>query len=90
VTEAEFRDFIREQTLRHERASRSTERWLRIADKRTDEMARRSDEMVKRSDELIAEIRELRADFRAESQAQRAALFAILDKLNGGAPPATA
>jgi hypothetical protein len=90
VTEAEFRDFIREQTLRHERASRSTERWLRIADKRTDEMVTRSDEMIKRSNELISEIRELRADFREESRAQRAALFAMMDKLDGGAPPATA
>ena len=83
MTEAEFRDFIREQTLRHERASRSTERWLRIADRRTLEMAKRTGEMV-------TEIRELRADFREESRAQRAALFAIIDRLDGGAPPATA
>ena len=91
MTEAEFREFIREQTLRHERASKNTERWLRIADRRTDEMIRRTDEMSRRTDEMSVELRSLREDFREESRAQRAALFAILDRLNaGGAPPATA
>jgi len=80
VTEAEFRDFMREQTLRHERASRSTEAWLRVVERRTDEMIRRGDEM-------ISELR----DLREESKAQRAALFKILDRLDsGGAPPAPA
>lgn len=79
MTEAEFRDFMREQTLRHERASRSTEAWLRVVERRTDEMIRRGDEM-------ISELR----DLREESKAQRA-LFKILDRLDSGeAPPAPA
>lgn len=87
MTESELREFIREQTLRHEKASRVTERWLRIADRRTEEMVKRGDEMIRRSDEVIAELR----DLRAESQAQRAALFQLLDRLGpGGAGPATA
>lgn len=91
MSEDDLREFIREQTLRHERASRQTERWLRIADRRTDVMVKRSEVMILRSEEMITEIRSLRQDFREESQAQRAALFAILDRLNaGGAPPATA
>jgi len=77
VTEAEFRDFMREQTLRHERASRSTEAWLRIADRRTREM-------IKRGDETIAELRDLREEFKDESRAQRAALFAMMDRLDPG------
>ncbi len=77
MTEAEFRDFMREQTLRHERASRSTEAWLRIADRRTREM-------IKRSDEMIAELRDLREEFKDESRALRAALFAMMDRLGPG------
>ena len=83
MADDDLRVFIREQTLRYEKASERTERWLRIADRRTDEM-------VKRSDQLIAEIRELREDFRDEARAQRAALFAMMDTLDGGAPPPAA
>ena len=94
MADDDLREFIREQTLRYEKAAERTERWLRIADRRTDEMIKRGDEMIRRSDvmisrgdRLIAEIAELREEFRAEAQAQRAALFAMMDKLNGGAPP---
>lgn len=83
MTEAEFREFMREHTLRNERASRSTEAWLRVVERRTDEMIRRGDEM-------IAELRDLREDFREESRAQRAALFAILDRLPPASPPPAA
>lgn len=78
MAEGDLKEFIREITLRHERASRETQEWLRIADERTREMIRRGDEM-------IAELR----DLRAESQAQRAALFRMLGRLGpGGAEPA--
>lgn len=99
VPDSDLREFIREITLRHEKASRDTERWLRIADRRTDEMVRRTDEMIRKGDEMVrkgdemirkgdAVIAELR-DLRAESQAQRAALFRMLDRLGpGGAEPA--
>lgn len=84
MTESEYREFIREQTLRHERATRSMERWMRVVERRTDEM-------VKRSDEIATELRSLREDFREESRAQRSALFAVLDELRaGGRPPRTA
>jgi len=36
VTRAEFYDFMREQTLRHERASREMQRGLRALERRTD------------------------------------------------------
>lgn len=89
MTEAEFREFIREQTLRHERASRATERWLRIADRRTDQMVRKTDELIRRSDFLLEGMRQQREEFREESRAQRAALFQVLDRLGpGGAQPA--
>lgn len=83
MTDSDLREFIREQALRHERASQATERWLRIADRRTDEMVKRGDEMIKRSDEVIAELR----DLREESRAQRAALFEVLDRIGPGQPP---
>lgn len=93
MTDSDLREFIREQTLRHERASQATERWLRIADRRTDEMIKRTDEMIKRSDEMIKRsdevIVELR-DLREESRAQRAALFEVLDRLGPGQPPPAA
>lgn len=78
MSEGDLKEFIREITLRHERASGETQEWLRIADERTGEMIRRGDEM-------IAELR----DLRAESRAQRQALFRVLDRLDpGGAEPA--
>jgi hypothetical protein len=35
VTESEFRDFIREERLRHEQANRRMERWLQKVEERT-------------------------------------------------------
>ena len=70
MTESEFRDFMREQTLRHERAMR--------------EVIRRTDEMVRRSDVQIDTLN----DLVEESRAQRAALFAMIDRLGPG--PASA
>jgi uncharacterized protein YhaN len=76
MTEAEFREFIREQTLRHERASRTTEAWLRTVDQRTQEMVRRTDEQI-----------EALRDLREESRAFRDALLAMLDRLGPPEPP---
>ena len=70
MTESEFRDFMREQTLRHERVMR--------------EVIRRTDEMVRRSDVQIDTLN----DLVEESRAQRAALFAMIDRLGPG--PASA
>jgi hypothetical protein len=76
MDEGDFRDFIREQTLRHERASRQTERGLRALERRTDEMVRRTDIQVEALRDLIQ-----------DSRAQRRALLAVLDRLP---PPAAA
>lgn len=62
MTEGEFRDWMREWTLRF--------------DKRHAQVMREFDRADRKLDELIA-----------ENQAQRKALFAILDRMsNGGAP----
>ncbi|MBA2523815.1 MAG: hypothetical protein H0V25_10885 [Solirubrobacterales bacterium] len=80
MTESELRDFMREQSLRVERAQRSTEAWLRSVDRRTQEMIRRTDEQI-----------EALRDLRDESRAQRAALLSMIDRLSpGGQPPAPA
>ena len=50
MTESEFRDFMREQTLRHERAMREVIR-------RTDEMVRRSDVQIDTLNDLVEESR---------------------------------
>lgn len=60
MTESEFRDFMREQTLRHESAMRG--------------VIRRTDEMIRRSDEEIAELRDLRQESRAQRAALFAVL----------------
>lgn len=87
MTAADFREFIREQTLRHERATQSMERWLQSVDRRVDEMVERTQQIVRRTDEVIEEQRAQRSDLREESRAHREALFAVLDRLNQG--PAT-
>jgi hypothetical protein len=46
--------------------------------------------MIERLDEQTREIREHRHEFVEESRAQRAALFRLLDRLDGGAEPAGA
>lgn len=79
VTEAEFRDFIREQTLRHERATRSVERWMQGVERRVDEMVRRSDAQIATLEDLVQ-----------ESRAQREALFTVIDRLDSGGPPPAA
>lgn len=53
VRDDEFKAFMEQITLRHERATNQTERWLRIADKRTDDMVQRTDQMARRTDEMV-------------------------------------
>lgn len=77
MTESEFRDFMREQTLRRERASREMQRGLRALERRTDEMVRRSDVQIETLRELVEEAR-----------AQRKGLLAAIDRLGPG--PASA
>lgn len=77
MTESEFRDFMREQTLRHERASRAMQRGLLSMERRTEEVVRKTDMQIETLHDLID-----------ESRAQRQALLAMLDRLGGG--PATA
>lgn len=80
MSEEEFRDFIREQTLRHEHATRTMDRWLETVD-------RRVEKMIQRSDVQIAELQRLGEEHKQEAQAQRQALFAILDRLESGPEP---
>lgn len=73
MNESEFREFIREERLRHEQANRRIERWLQKVEERT-----------------VVQINTLE-DLVEESRAQRAALFAVLDRLDSnGSPPAPA
>jgi hypothetical protein len=81
------REFMRQLLLRHEKA--------------TDAMIRRLDENTRRLDENTRQMREDHAlfvrrvekgtrEFVAEMRAQRAALFRILDRLDGGGATAGA
>ena len=84
----EFRQFAREERLRFERflrefradSIRSHEKAMREADVRHAEAMRRLDVIEERMREEHAELR----DLREEGRAQRQALLAILDRLNGG------
>lgn len=49
MTESEFRDFIREQTLRHERATRRMERWLQTVEERTEVQIATLEDLVEES-----------------------------------------
>jgi predicted phage gp36 major capsid-like protein len=87
LTAAEFREVMRESTLRFERAMRAlaaeirrdvdahreeSRRYFEAINRKLDEEARRTDDII------------------AENRAQRAALFRVLDRLDGGgAEPAT-
>lgn len=89
MSESDLKEFIREITLRHERASQQTDRWLQIADDRTQEMIRKGEEMTSELRDLREQMNSELRDLRAESRAQRAALFRMLDRLGpGGTEPA--
>jgi predicted fused transcriptional regulator/phosphomethylpyrimidine kinase len=76
VTEAEFREFMREMIVRFERQTAAHRADLRL---QREEMRRHFEKQDRKIDEIIA-----------EGRAGREALFRILDKLDGrGAAPAT-
>ncbi len=72
----DLRTFLRDMTLRQEKVMR--------------EMLARLDEQGKMLREQTEVIREGREEFVQESRAQRAALFRMLDRLDGGDSPAAA
>lgn len=49
MTESEFRDFMREQTLRHERATRRMEQWLQTVERRTNVQIATLEDLVEES-----------------------------------------
>jgi hypothetical protein len=88
------REFVRELLLRHEKANDSM---IARLDKGTEESARRAEGIRARTEEIRARTEEIRAgmyshadamrahtrEFVAEMQAQRQALFRIVDRLDG-------
>lgn len=84
MRKAEFYEFMREQTLRHERASRDMQRGLAALERRTEAEAVTLRELVEDSRAERAVLR----DLVEESRAQRQALFRILDRLGPGPEPA--
>ena len=96
--EPEDREFMRELLLRHEKA---TDAMIAKLERSTEESRRRTEAIVRRIDAASEEIRgrtdanteAIRAhtrEFVAEMQAQRQALFRVLDRLDGGAAGAGA
>ena len=81
------REFMRQLLLRHEKA---TDAMIARLDKGTEESARRTEEIRARTEEIRAgmydlsdQIRAHTREFVAEMQAQRQALFRVLDRLDG-------
>jgi hypothetical protein len=72
----DHRGFLRELTLRQERVFQA--------------MIERLDEQGRAIREQTEQMRAQRREFLEESRAQRAALFRMLDRLDGGADPAGA
>ena len=64
---------------------RSDRRWQQTVARWEREAERREQESKRRHDQYMANFREIQA----ENRAQRAALFKIIDRLDGGAEPAT-
>ena len=78
-----FREFMREMILRFERLARELHADNRVAQQKLDASREESRQYFERIDAKLDEQV-------AESRAQRAALFRILDRLDGGgAAPAT-
>lgn len=97
----EYREFARQQQLRFERMMRDhadrferfiTE-WREEREARESESVRRHEEELQRHEEVMQKLDEesaKTAEILAEGRAQRGALLAIIDRLNGGgAEPAT-
>jgi hypothetical protein len=86
VTDEEFRDFIREERLRHEQSNRRFERWLQAVDRRMEAADRRMEAVERKTDAQIEALR----DLIEESRAQRGALLSLIDRLDPGGGPASA
>jgi hypothetical protein len=90
----EDRDFMRELLLRHEKATDAMIRRLDENTRRLDENTRRLNENTRQMREdhalFVRRVEEGTREFVAEMRAQRAALFRILDRLDGGGATAGA
>ncbi len=86
----DLRTFLREMTLRQEKVMR--EMLARLGEQ--GKMLREQTEVISEQTKAISEqtkaIREGRDEFVQESRAQRAALFRMLDRFDGGDSPAAA
>jgi hypothetical protein len=77
--EPEDREFMRQLLLRHEKA---TDAMIARLDKGTEEIRIRIEQMKRTGDTQTEALRAHTREFVAEMQAQRQALFKILDRLD--------
>ena len=85
--EPEDREFMQQLLRRHEKA---TDAMIARLDAGTEAMRARTEEILARTDANTDAIRAHTREFVAEMQAQRQALFRVLDRLDGGAAGAGA
>jgi hypothetical protein len=78
--EPEDREFMRELLLRHEKA---TDAMVARLDKGTEEIRIRIDQLKRTGDAHTEALKAHTREFVAEMQAQRQALFRVLDRLEG-------
>lgn len=86
----DLRTFLRDMTLRQEKVMRGMLSRLEDQSEVLREQAEEIREQTREIREQTASIREGREEFVQESRAQRAALFRMLDRLDGGDSPAAA
>ena len=79
--EPEDREFMRQLLLRHEKA---TDAIIAKLEANTEDSQRRTDAIVRRTETLTEALLAHTREFVAEMQAQRQALFRILDRLPEG------
>jgi hypothetical protein len=78
--EPEYREFMRELVLRHEKA---TDAMIARLDAGTEEIRIRIDQLKRTGDAQAEALRAHTREFVAEMRAQRQALFQVLDRLDG-------
>jgi hypothetical protein len=78
--EPEYREFMRELVLRHEKA---TDAMIARLDAGTEEIRIRIDQLKRTGDAQAEALRAHTREFVAEMRAQRQALFRVLDRLDG-------
>ncbi len=78
--EPEDREFMRQLLLRHEKA---TDAMIARLDKGTEEIRIRIEQIKRTGDAHTEALRAHTREFVAEMQAQRQALFRVLDRLDG-------